>query len=139
MARPGRWLELAAAVRTGHGGVGHELAQHAPAVAVVQHDPVVATLLPERPHAPLRDRGRLGRLDRRAHRSDPKPGGPPYEVPTVGAVAIADAELRGGVPRRRVVHLLPDPRCGRMGRHVPMHDAAPVMAEEEDDIPRPNG
>ena len=139
MARPGRWLEIEAAVRTGHVVVGHELTQHAPEVAVVQHDHVVETLMPERPHDPLRDRVRLGRLGRREHRSDPKPGGPPYEVPTVVAVAIADEELRGGVPRRRLDHLLPDPRCGRMGRHVPMHDAAPVMADEEEDIQRPQG
>jgi hypothetical protein len=57
----------------------------------------------------------------------------PLELLAVDAVAVAEKESWGGVPRERFADLLPRPVCGRMRGHVEVKDAPAIVSQDDED------
>ena len=113
--------------------------ENAPQVALAKDDDVVQALAAQRSDHPLRDGVRVGRPHRREHRLDSDTGRPRNEVRAKAAVAVSNQEARPAPPRRRLEQLPPQPRGRGMPRHVDVHDAPPVVGDEDHDVERAHG
>ena len=97
-------------------------------------DDVIETFPAQRAHAALRNRIRLRRAHRREDRPDPKSSSLRNEGAAIARIAISNQEAGVGVPGRGFNDLLSHPRRSGMGSHVPMHDLAAIMRDDEEDI-----
>ena len=82
--------------------------------------------------ASLHDRVGLWGPHRRQHRGDPHRRRPAHAIAAVTAVPVPNAEARLHATGRRLADRLPDP--DRMPGHVPVHAAAPAMADHHEAV-----
>ena len=98
---------------------------------LVDDDQMIQALSAECAYHAFGDGVGLGRPDRREYGFDAQPSCPWIEAPTIAAVAIPYEELCLLTPGCGLNQLLPDPLCSGVGRHIRVHELAPVMRDEE--------
>ena len=92
-------------------------------MSLIQRDDVIDALPPERPDQSFDDAVRLRRVNWRQHRLDADARRAGNEVAAVAAVAVANQYPWLVAPGGGLDHLLPDPRCRRVGSDIEVLDA----------------
>ncbi len=108
----------------------HELGQHGPKMLLVKDDEMVETLSAQGPDHSLRDGVGLWCMDRAGDSVDADATGSPAEIATIDCIAIAEQMAWFLAPGRGLDDLPPHPGCRRVGRHVDMHQFAPIVSDE---------
>ena len=103
----------------------------------VEDDEVVETLAAKRPDDSFRNSVRTRRVNGRGDRVDADPSGALAEVATIDRIAIALQMPWLVAPGCCLDQLTPDPRGGRVGRHVHVHQLAPTMGDEDQHVQYP--
>src|SRR5215207_1498294 len=113
--------------------------KHAAEMSLIDDDDVVQTLATDRPDDAF-DVGILpGRAWRGADGCQTERFGGAAERRVEGRVTVVQEESRGGVVREALAKLLAGPRGCRLPRHVEVHDAAPIVGEDDEDEEDPAG
>src|SRR5438067_12510080 len=119
--------------------VAEEFSEQRPQVLLIQHDDVVETFSAKCPDDTFRNRVRTGRMNGCGDGIDPDPSGPLTKVAAVRRVTITEQVPRLVTPGRRLDELTPYPGGGRVGRHVNMHQLAPIMGDGDQHVERVEG
>ena len=114
----------------------HELGQHGPKMLLVEDDEMVETLSAQGPDRSLRDGVGLWRVDRRGDGVDADTSSARPKSAAVDGVAIAEEMSWFLAPGRGLNDLPPYPGCRWVGRHVDMHQLAPVVGNEHQHVER---
>jgi hypothetical protein len=108
-------------------------------VPLVEHDQVIETLGPDRPHDSFAHGVGIWRPWRGPHPDDAQTSQLTVKVPAIDSIPVVDEELWLPAPGRCLQELLPDPGSGRTGGDVEVEQLSPLMANEKEDIEGPEG
>jgi hypothetical protein len=100
-------------------------------VPLVEHEQVIETFGPDRPHDSLHGVG-IWRPRRDSHAGDAQASQPTVKVAAIDSIPVVDEEARLPAPRRCLQELLPDPGSGRTGGDVEVEQLSPLMANEKE-------
>ncbi len=113
---------------------GLELSEQPSRVILAPRDDVIEELAADRPDETLDMAVHLRRTDRGLDGADAETPDSTGELLSVGSVAVADQELRSGVPREGVDDLLTEPEGGRVRRHVREDEASAFQGQDHKDV-----
>jgi len=105
-------------------------------VALVQYDDVVQALTPERLDHALGNSVRLRTAEGTEHFLLAARSRPRYGAVTKAGVTVPQEEARLFAPGCRLHELTPYPVRRWMGRDVHVHEPAPTVLDEEEDVER---